>query len=118
MNDEYHNGDCEGCSRNVMRPGPNPCLRERRKPSTEEQDRRQARYRNHAGIFRHEKHRKLETRVLGVKSADQLLLRFDQIEWGAIGLCHGRGEKQKEPYHLRERRSYQIPARKKSQIES
>ena len=51
------------------------------------------RNRNHAGVFRHEKHREFEAGIFGVKAGDQFGFRFRQIERHAIGF-RDRGDEE------------------------
>jgi hypothetical protein len=64
-------------------------------PSTEEQNNRQTRNRNHGRVFTHEKHRELHTGIFGVET-DDFRFTFRHVEWEAVGFRkNGSEENQK-----------------------
>src|SRR5712692_8234729 len=78
-----------------------PGSREGRKPAAKEHDRAKARNRDHAGVFRDEKHREFEARILRIEARNEFLLRFGKIERRAISFRDRRYEEAKEAEDLR-----------------
>src|SRR2546425_12181205 len=85
-----------------MRPAPGRSGRERREPAAEKKNRAEAGNRDHACVFRDEKHGELEARVFGVKTGNELRFGFRQIERSAIRLRHGGDKKTEKAENLRE----------------
>src|SRR3989442_3410124 len=84
-----------------MRQAPNRSGGERREPAAEKKNCAKAGNRDHACVFRDEKHGELEARVFGVKSGNELRFGFRQIERSAIRLCHGGYKKTEKAENLR-----------------
>src|SRR2546425_3510914 len=84
-----------------MRPAPNRSGGERGEPAAEKKNCAKAGNRDHACVFRDEKHGELEARVFGVKTGDELRFGFRQIERSAIRLCHGGYKKTEKAENLR-----------------
>src|SRR5438093_469565 len=84
-----------------MRPAPSGSGRERREPAAEKKNCAEAGNRDHACVFRDEKHGKLEARVFGVKTGDELRFGFRQIERSTIRLRHGSDKKTEKAENLR-----------------
>src|ERR1700683_1929596 len=89
-----------------------PTLRKRREPSAQKQNRREKRNREHVRVFRHKKHRELETGIFRVKTGNEFGFRLGQIKRNAIRLRNRRSEIAKEADNLRK----YVPARNKRKV--
>ena len=69
-------------------------------PPAEEQDRQQEAGRHHVRVFAQKEHAELERTVFRVVTADQLLLRFRQVEGQAIALGQDTGEEEQKCQRL------------------